>query len=125
VSTGPQGIADDGVLIDTGQAGGLANATAVLEVLENGHGPVVRQPRAEQSRAFPFGKAILTGAAGEQAALALAVAEGDAEVAAAAQAVVGAGRVLAAEQVKVFHEDHRSVRQQDAGQRLLGIVEIL
>ena len=79
-------------------------AAAVLEVLEDGQGFVVRQSGAEQGAALAFGEAALAGAAGEQAALLLAVAKGDAEVAVTAQAVVGALGVLAAEAIKVFHE---------------------
>ena len=50
-------------------------------------------------------RSVLAGAAGEHAALVRAVAEADAEVALAAQAVVGALGVLTAEEVKVFHEE--------------------
>ena len=35
VLAGPQGIADDGVFIDAGQSGGLADAATVLEVTED------------------------------------------------------------------------------------------
>jgi hypothetical protein len=99
------GVADDGVLIDADEAGGLSNAAAVLEVLEDREGLVVGQARAEQGRAFALGEAHLAGAAGEQAALfVLAVAEGDAEVASATPAVVGAMGVLAAEGVEAVHE---------------------
>lgn len=40
----PEGVADDGVFIDTRQAGGLADAAAVLEVGEDGQGLVVGEP---------------------------------------------------------------------------------
>jgi hypothetical protein len=108
VRAGPPGVADDGVLIGACQAGGLADAAAVLEVLEDGQGALVRQPGAEQGGALALAEALLAGAASEHAVSALAVAEGDPEVVPAAQAVVGALGILAAEQVKVFHERHRT-----------------
>src|SRR5438270_2910140 len=52
MGAGPQGVADDCVLIDAGQAGRLADAAAVLEVLEDGQGPVVVQAGAKQGGAL-------------------------------------------------------------------------
>jgi hypothetical protein len=104
VVAGLEGVANDGVLIDAGQASGLADAAAVLEVLEDGEGLVVGQSCAEQGGAFTLGEALLAGAAGEHAALAGAVAEGHAEIVLAAPTVVRALGILAAEQIKVFHE---------------------
>jgi hypothetical protein len=104
VATGLEGVADNGVLIDARQAGRLADAAAVLEVLEDGEGFVVGQSCAEQCGALTLGEALLAGAAGEHAALLWAVTEGHAEIVLAAQAVVRALGILAAEQVKVFHE---------------------
>ena len=111
MSAGLEGVADDRVLIDAGQAGGLADAAAVLEVLEDGEGFVVGQSCAEQGGALALGEALLAGAASEHAAVVLAVTEGDAEVAPAAQAVVGALGILAAEQVKFFHDRDREARE--------------
>ena len=99
-----EGVANDGVFIDPRQAGGLPDAAAVLEVSEDGERLVVRQPCAEQGSALALGEAFLAGTAGEHAPLVLAVAEADAEVALAAPAIVGALRVLAAEEREVFHE---------------------
>jgi hypothetical protein len=104
VAAGLEGVADDGIFIGARQAGGLPDTAAVLEVLEDGEGFVVGQACAEQGGALAFGEALLAATAGEHAALVLAVAEGDAEVALAAQAIVGALGILAAEEVKVFHE---------------------
>ena len=81
VRAGPQGVADDGVLIDAGQAGGLADAAAVLEVLEDGQGLLRRQSRAFQGGSLSLGEASLARAAGEHAESVLTVAEADAEVA--------------------------------------------
>jgi hypothetical protein len=104
VRTGAQGVAGDGVFIDAGQACGLADPTAVLEVLEDGEGLALREAGGEQGGALALGEAPLAGAADEQAALlAVAVAEADAEVPLAAQAVVLTVRVLAAEQVQLVH----------------------
>jgi hypothetical protein len=81
VRAGPQGVADDGVFIDTDEACGLADATAILEVGEDGEGSVLREPGGEEGGALALGETCLTGAADEQATLlARAVAEADAEV---------------------------------------------
>jgi hypothetical protein len=109
VRASPQGIAGNGVLINTGQPSCLAGTAAILEVLEDGEGLLVGQPRIEQGSAFAFGEAALTGTAGEHAALlAGAVAEADAQVALAPQAIIGTVGVLTTEQIKFFHEHHRS-----------------
>jgi len=105
VRTGPHGIADDGVLIDARQAGGLADAAAVLEVLEDRQGSVVGEAGAEQGRALALGETLLAGAAGKHPALVWAIAEADAQIALTAAAVVGAGGVLAAEQGQLIHGD--------------------
>jgi hypothetical protein len=107
VFASPQGVADDGVFIDPCQPGGLPHPAAILEVAEDVEGSGVRQADAEEGGALALGEALLTGAAGEQAAAIAAVAEANAEVALAAQAVVLAVRVLAAEQVKLIHAGHR------------------
>jgi hypothetical protein len=102
VIAGAEGVADDGVLIDTGQAAGLPDAAALAEVFEDADDLVVREPGIEQGCALALGKAGLAGATDEQAALLVwAVAEADAEVALAALAVVRALRVEAAETVEV------------------------
>jgi hypothetical protein len=110
VLAGLSGVADDGVLVHAHQAGGLADAAAVVQVREDGQGLGRRQAGAEQGGALALGEAFLAGAAGEQAAAVRSVVEGDAEVAPAAQAVVGAVGVLAAEQVQFVHAGHRNAR---------------
>lgn len=84
----------------------MPDAATLLQVLEDGEGSVMSQACSEQSRAFAFREASLAGATGEHAALVLAIAEADTEITAAAYAVVGATRVLTAEEVEVFHEQH-------------------
>jgi hypothetical protein len=106
VGPGAQGVADDRVFIDPDEASGLPDAATILQVLENGKGSVVSQACPEPGRALAFGEASLAGATREQAASVLAIAETDAEITAAAQAIVGAIRVLTAEEVQVFHEQH-------------------
>jgi hypothetical protein len=104
-----EGVAANGVFIDTCQPGGLADATTVLQVLEDVECLVVGQPGAEQGGAFAFGEADLAGAAGKHApVLAGAVAEAEADVALTPQAIIRTVRVLTTEEVKVFHEHHRS-----------------
>lgn len=104
VGAGLQGVANDGVFIDARQACGLADAAAILEVGEDGDGLVFREPRGEQGGALALGETCPAGAADEQAALlAGAVAEADAEVVTAAEAVIRAVGVLAAKEAEVVH----------------------
>src|SRR5215831_12466575 len=63
VAAGPQGVADDGVFIDPGQACGLADTAAVLEVLQDGNRLALGQPAGEQGGARALGEAVLAGAA--------------------------------------------------------------
>jgi len=109
VVAGAEGVADDRVLIDAGQAAGLPDATAFAEVMQDRDDLVVRESSVEQGRALALGEAILAGTAGEHAALLVpAVAESDPEVATAALAVIGAIRVLATEAVEVVvHRAHQ------------------
>ena len=108
---GPQGVADDRALVGARQAAGRADAAAFLEVGEDVEDLLVGEAGAEQRRALAFGEALLTSAADEQASLLVrAVAEGDAEVVAAAAAVVGALRVLATEAAEVVGHGGFGVR---------------
>ena len=97
-------VADHGVLIDAHQACRLANAAVLLEVLEDGQGLGVGQAGAEQGGALALGETLLAGPADQHPAAMLTVGEADAEVVPAAQAVVRAGGVLAAEAAEVVHE---------------------
>jgi hypothetical protein len=99
-----EGVANNGVFIDSGQSGSLADATTVLEVLKDIECLVVRESAVEQGGAFAFGEAGLAGAAGKHSPLVLAITEADTKIALATQAVVGALWILTAEQIKVFHE---------------------
>jgi hypothetical protein len=101
---GDQGQPHDGVLVDADQAAGLANAAALLQMLENGQGFVLGELAVVQSRAFAFREAFLTGAAGEDTAFLVgAVAEAYAEVIQATAAVVGTLRIQTAEGFQVVH----------------------
>jgi len=74
---------------------------------EHGQGLVVGKVAAEQGRALAVGEAGLTALAVQQAALVLAVAGADGQVAVAPLAVVGAAGVEAAEAAQVVvHADH-------------------
>jgi hypothetical protein len=113
VLAGEDGQADDGIFVDANQAARLADATTLLQVLENGDGFVLREFAVEQGRALAFGEALLAGAAGQDAALVGTVAEADAEVVAAALAVVFAVGVLAAEGFQVVHGSSRLRRAKE------------
>jgi hypothetical protein len=109
VLAGLQGVADHGVFIDTAQASSLADATAVLEVPEDIESLLVGESAAEESRPFAFGETGLAGTAGEHTPLlARTVAEANAEVALATQAISRAVGVLTAEQIQAFHEQHHN-----------------
>jgi hypothetical protein len=97
----PQGIANDRVLIHAGQAAGLTDTAAFLEVGQDVKDLVVRESRVEQGRALAFGETVLTGTASEHAALVRAIAKGDAEVVTTAAAVVRALGVLTAESAQI------------------------
>jgi hypothetical protein len=98
------GQADDRVFVDTDQAARLADAAALLQVLQDGDGLVLRKFAMEQRGAFAFGEALLAGATGQDAALLVGtVAEADTEIVAATLAVVLAVGVLATEGFQVVH----------------------
>jgi hypothetical protein len=104
VLTGDESEADDGVFVDTCEASGLANATGLLEVVEDGEGFGFGEFGVEEGGAFAFGEARLTGAASEHAALlGGAVAKGDPKVVGIAFAEVGALGILATEDFQVVH----------------------
>jgi len=116
VVAGHEGEPDNSVLVDPGQAAGLADADALLQVSQDGEEFIAGQAAVKQGRALALAEAILAGAAGQAAAfLGGAVAEGDAEVAVAAPAVVGAARVLAAAVLEFVHRAaHRNQEQRVA-----------
>ena len=97
VLAGQQGQPGDGVLVDPDQPGGLADAAALGEVLQDRQDLVVRELGVEQRRPLELGEPGLAGVAVEQAVVGLAEVVADREVAGAAPAVVGAVGVLAAE----------------------------
>jgi hypothetical protein len=102
VAAGEQGVAGDRVLADAGQPTGLAYATAVGQVGEDGGGRLRRQAGVEQRGALALGEAGLAGAAAEQAAAVGAVAHGYGEVAVPALAAVGTVGVEAAKAARVI-----------------------
>jgi hypothetical protein len=61
VGAGLEGVANDGVYIDTRQASRLPDTATVLEVLEDGEGLSVGQSCAKQSGALALGEALLAG----------------------------------------------------------------
>ncbi len=89
--------------MDTDEPPGLADAATLIHMLEDRGGRRLGQVRAVQGRALAFGEAGLAGPAVEQAILLLAIATADGQVGPATEAVVLAGRVLAAEMSQGFH----------------------
>jgi len=110
------GQPDHGVLVDPDQAAGLADATALLEMLEDGEGFVLGELGAIQRSALAFGEAFLAGATGQDAALLVGpIAEAHPEVVEATAAVVGAVGVLAAEVFQVVHGGSHGLGQPEKG----------
>ena len=102
---GEDGQAYHRVLVDPDQATRLADAAALLEMLEDGEGFLLGEFAAVQRGALAFGESLLAGAAGENPAFLVgSIAEADPQVVEAALAVVGAIGVLAAEGFQVVHE---------------------
>jgi hypothetical protein len=113
VPTGLEGEADDRVLVHSRQAAGLADANPFLEVGQDRDGLVVGQAAVEQGSALAVAEAVLAGAAGQVAALlGSAIAKGDAQVALAPLAIVGALRILATKVLQIVHgKSYRKQRQ--------------
>ena len=98
------GQASDSVGIDTDQASGAADTTALVEVLEDGEGLLFGEVAVEQGRALAFGEAVLARLAIKQSdVVLLAVAGADREITGVTDAVEGAFRVLTAEAREVVH----------------------
>jgi hypothetical protein len=98
------GQASDGVGIDADQASGAADATALVEVLEDRECLLFGEMAVEQGRALAFGEATLARLAVEQSdVVLLAVAGADGEVTGVTGAVQEALRVLTAEAREVVH----------------------
>src|SRR5262249_41083421 len=84
---------------------GLADAAAVLEVLQHGEGLAGGQVAVKRGGPFALGEALLAGLAVEQPArLARPVEAARGDVAGAALAVIGALGVEATKAREVFHE---------------------
>jgi len=108
---GPLAVADHGVLIDADQPPGLAHATALDEVVQDGLDFREGQAGVKQRGALAFGEANLAGTAGEHPALfGGPVAEADAQVVSAAPAIIRTRGVLAAEATQVVHAAPVTVR---------------
>src|SRR6266545_2849692 len=103
VVAGAQAVADDGILADAGEARGLADAAALGQVVQHGHGLVRGQAGVEQRGALALGEAGLAGAAVQQPAPLAPIVSADGEVAVAALPVVRALGILAAEAAQVLH----------------------
>jgi len=106
---GDAGQPADGVLIDADEAPGLADAAALVEVLEYGEGLLLGEVAVEEGRALALGEAVLAGLAVEEAdVVELAVAGADREVAGVAAGIEDALGVLATEAREVVHAGDRS-----------------
>ena len=95
---------DDGIFVDSNEAARLSHAATFLQMLEDGEGFRLGKFGAIKRRAFAFREALLAGATSQDAALLVgSIAEAHPQVVAATLAVVGAVRVLAAEDFQVVH----------------------
>jgi hypothetical protein len=94
----------DGVGIDADEPPCGADATALIEVLEDGDGLLLGEMGVEQSRPLAFGEAVFAGVAVKQSDVVLfAVAGADREIPGMAPTVGGADGVLTAEASEVVH----------------------
>ena len=101
---GNTGQANDRVAMNAHQPSRGPDATAFIEVIEDGVGLLVRQMAAVERRALALGKPSTTGVAVKLAELlVLAVATADREVAGAPPSVVCTVLVLAAEASEIVH----------------------
>src|SRR5262249_20668928 len=99
------------VLVHSDQATGLANATTLLQMLQDRKGLVLGKFGAVQGGALAFREALLAGATGQDTTILVgAIAKADAEVVEAAATVVGAARVLATEDFQVVHRGFQPLR---------------
>jgi hypothetical protein len=104
VVAGRAGVSSHGVAVDAHEPLGLADAASFGDVLQDRGGLRLGQVRVEQRGALAFGESIAARAAAEEAdRVVLAVAAADGEVFPAANAVLGALRIQAAESGEVVH----------------------
>jgi hypothetical protein len=103
VVAGQAAVADDGVFTHPDQAGGLADADPLGDVLQDGHDLVLGQAGVEQGGAFALGEAGLAGLTVKQAALLRTVLHADGQVSSAALAVGRALFILTAEAAQLVH----------------------
>jgi hypothetical protein len=104
MSPGLPRVAGHGLAADADQAAGLAQAVALGDVVQDGHGPLPVQMGAEEGCALALGEAGLAGAAVEHPALLIGPgALADTEVSGAALAGLGAVGIEAAEPGEVVH----------------------
>jgi len=102
--SGDASQAADGVGIDADEPACGADATALIEVLEDGDGLLLGEMGVEQSRPLPFGEAGFAGVAVKQSDVVLfAVAGADRKIPGMALPVGGADRILTTEASEVVH----------------------
>jgi hypothetical protein len=98
------GEANNRILVHPDEATGLADPTILLKMLEDGDRLVLGEFAAIEGTALAFGEAVPTGAAGQNTGgFARSVPETHPQVVQAAAAVVGTGRILAAESFQLVH----------------------
>jgi len=105
MAAGEPAITGHGVGGDPAEPAGLADATALGDVLQDGLGLAGGEPGVEEGCAGALGEAGLAGGASEHASGLLgAVAEVHGEVSGPPLGVIGAGRIQATEAGQVIHE---------------------
>jgi hypothetical protein len=84
---GPLGVAGHGLAVDAHQPAGLAHPAALVQVLEDSHGLVVREPRPKERRPLAFREALPALGATQQAAVVLAIVADQDNVAVVTQSI--------------------------------------
>jgi hypothetical protein len=102
-------VAGHRVAMDTDESLGLADAAPLGDVLQDGRGFLRRQVRAEQRGPLALGEPIAAGAAAEESdRRGFAVVAADGEVFPAADSMIGAVGIQAAERREVVHGPPRA-----------------
>jgi hypothetical protein len=101
---GLSGVSGDGVAVDPDEPLGLADAATLGDVRQQVGDLLAGQVRSEQGRALALGEAGLAGATAEHATrLSGPVTAGLGQVSGVTFAVIGTGRIQAAETGEVIH----------------------
>jgi hypothetical protein len=99
-----QAKADHRILVHADQSARLPHPTTFRDVVQQSHDFVFGQTAVEQGRAFPFGKAFLTGSAAQKPPPLGSIMTGHRQIAVATLAMIGAVDILTTKPAEVIHD---------------------